>query len=385
MSLLITEFVKTLRGVKNVDRHCRRIEEWAAAGEAGTLYQAALALEAERTKDGIEGWAADSVQDRILRTLALTPHREFVVAALRLCSAGQQQHGRFTAQLLASGQALDTLFALFEHAGDEEAAHQETLACVLQEIVLRGTHAPENFPAVVRHFHERLHGQNHPLGWLPLSLAPPEVNLRACLRTYQLNGSSCSLPFGPEAAAQSDQPFESAAVPSRRIVEETTNPAWANQVGVAVANWEQESNGKTEARAFTVKSALSANDVLGPFLLSLDLTCLAGVRPDDVHLRVATPAEALEVLFSASANGGAYNSGRYGAYGRLEAWQSLAGLAGAAIGETFDAVSSRVESCAWWRFEANADWFYQIAWDLGLVALSPSGHAIHVLAATDTD
>ncbi|WP_274564734.1 DUF6183 family protein [Streptomyces spiramyceticus] len=38
------------------------------------------------------------------------------------------------------------------------------------------------------------------------------------------------------------------------------------------------------------------------------------------------------MLFAAASTGGAYNSGGYGAYGRLAAWQSLAGLSGAAEG-----------------------------------------------------
>jgi hypothetical protein len=39
----------------------------------------------------------------------------------------------------------------------------------------------------------------------------------------------------------------------------------------------------------------------------------------------------------------------------------------------------------WYRFAPDTDWFEHVAWDLALVAVSPDGRRLAVLAATDTD
>ena len=41
--------------------------------------------------------------------------------------------------------------------------------------------------------------------------------------------------------------------------------------------------------------------------------------------------------------------------------------------------------CAWYSFGAATDWFERVAWDLGLVVVTPDRRRIAVLAATDTD
>lgn len=41
--------------------------------------------------------------------------------------------------------------------------------------------------------------------------------------------------------------------------------------------------------------------------------------------------------------------------------------------------------CVWYGFGADTKWFEQVAWDIGLAALSPGRQRLAVLAATDTD
>ena len=43
------------------------------------------------------------------------------------------------------------------------------------------------------------------------------------------------------------------------------------------------------------------------------------------------------------------------------------------------------EACTWFSFHAVGDWFYDVAWDFGLIAVRPGGNTLAVLAATDTD
>ena len=70
---------------------------------------------------------------------------------------------------------------------------------------------------------------------------------------------------------------------------------------------------------------------------------------------------------------------------RFAAWQSLAGLTRSPQGQSVEEVAALVQRCSWASFETDGGWFYQIAWDLGLVALLPDGMSLTVLAATDTD
>jgi hypothetical protein len=74
-----------------------------------------------------------------------------------------------------------------------------------------------------------------------------------------------------------------------------------------------------------------------------------------------------------------------GAYRRPAARQSLAGPSGAGRDASVAAVEARVPACAWFGFDASTPRFWQVAWDIGLAAVSPDRRRIAVLAATDTD
>ena len=47
--------------------------------------------------------------------------------------------------------------------------------------------------------------------------------------------------------------------------------------------------------------------------------------------------------------------------------------------------SSHAGRCSWFSFEAESEWFYNVAWDLALAVLRPDGRSLAILAATDTD
>ncbi|MGY3676789.1 hypothetical protein ACVWXU_000412 [Streptomyces sp. TE33382] len=84
--------------------------------------------------------------------------------------------------------------------------------------------------------------------------------------------------------------------------------------------------------------------------------------------------------------GGMYGSGVHGAYGRLAAWNSVAGLSGTPAGASPEEVERHATQSTWFHFEADAEWFHNdIDADYGIAALSPDGRRIAVLAATDTD
>lgn len=91
------------------------------------------------------------------------------------------------------------------------------------------------------------------------------------------------------------------------------------------------------------------------------------------------------MLFSAASGGGAYNSGRFAALGRLLAWHSLAGLVGALADDPLPEIEATALACQWCFFDSPTEWFYQVAWDIGIACFNPARGEIAILAATDTD
>lgn len=84
--------------------------------------------------------------------------------------------------------------------------------------------------------------------------------------------------------------------------------------------------------------------------------------------------------------GGMYSTGVDGAYGRLWAWRSLAGLSGTAADASADEVERHASQSTWFHFEADAEWFHnELCADYGIATLSPDRRRLAVLAATDTD
>jgi hypothetical protein len=164
---------------------------------------------------------------------------------------------------------------------------------------------------------------------------------------------------------------------------ETTTSSAAAAIATAVANWAEESNGKIEARSFMLSPPTPS---LADVLPLLDLDCLRS-RGSQVPVSIlrCSAADAWGILFAASSSGGAYGGGRYAAYGRLEAWRSMAGLCGAAETASSSDVEQRIVDHQWFAFAAPTEWFYQEFMDIGIAALSANGECLGVLAATDTD
>ena len=159
----------------------------------------------------------------------------------------------------------------------------------------------------------------------------------------------------------------------------------ASAMAVAVANWADESNGRIEARVFDLAEPVDAK-VVPDTLAAVGLECLSGLSGRSrFSISACPPAQAWRVLFAAASAGGAYNPGCFGAYGRLAAWRSLAGISGAAEGASAAEVERQVRECDWFSFDADTNWYDQVAWDIGLAAVRPGRQRLAVLAATDTD
>jgi uncharacterized protein (TIGR02996 family) len=278
------------------------------------------------------------------------------------------------------GQQSRLLAALERYGSDPHLA--ETLGCLVQEMVVRGD-ALEGV-AAVSGLLERLRAIGHPLAALPPYLLPIEL----ATRSPRAGGGVVYGSGSPAAAAL--EPAVPQALPSHGSSDSVafthaTGTGGAGRITAAVRNWEEESNGQLEARVLQPSRPLLADDLSVGLLCALGLESLAGAGVADVQAQRVSPAVVLGNLFSAASAGGAYNRGLGGAFGRLEAWRSLSGLAGAVAADGVEAVASLAGRCTWVLFHARSGWFFEIAWDLGVLALRPDGRSLAALAATDTD
>jgi hypothetical protein len=353
-----------------------------AAGDADFVARLGIAIAGEQASSSDHARQCRSVLHYIARVLALAPGRENVIQAVRLFTAAwpdDRRQVRQAASLLAAGQSPADLAVAFEGGASPGAAAQELRACLVHELVLRGT-AVTQIPAITR-WTGSAHWQRHRLAWLPLELSGLEAD--RTLPSYHSRGGSYAAPYGP--SGQGTQPPGRAALATVAAVRDVTSLPAAAAIGAAVASWAAESNGRIEAKVFGLASPLPAGLVPGT-LAVLGLDCLHGLTPDSRFMVAACPpARAWQILFAAASTGGAYNHGLYGAYGRLAAWQSMAGLCGAAADALAAEAESKARACDWFSFNAGTSWFEQVAWDIGLVTIRPGRRRLAILAATDTD
>ncbi|MGI5239951.1 DUF6183 family protein [Dactylosporangium sp. CA-139066] len=303
-------------------------------------------------------WQYRSIFDRVVRLLALSPGT--VADAVRLLAVvGEGRPLRFSAALLASGHGAGQLQPALG-----AAAPNELRACLLHELVLRGSDVEPGWTG-------EAWWREHPLAWLPAKLTALEG--RPKVTRYTLDGGRAGLlPAVPTCFEEGGGP-----VPAAR---ETTTEQEAAAIGAAVRNWATESNGHVAAHTYALDGTLRPGAV-GATLRGLGLECLQGFG----GLGSCTAGDAWQQLFAAASAGGAYNAGEYGAYGRLAAWRSAGALAGAPAGASAAETERITRASAWYGFAGETDWFRRDGWDIGLAAVSPDGRRLALLAATDTD
>jgi hypothetical protein len=174
-------------------------------------------------------------------------------------------------------------------------------------------------------------------------------------------------------------PLELPPITQRATARETTRGYTGERMKIAVANWFN-----LEARSFSLEPPITPAEITPALLLTLGLECVERADEDDIRLMPTTPERILARLFAVASTGGPHE-GYEGAYGRLYAWQTLGAMADASPDQSIDEVMAQVRECHWFYFEAEADWFYQVGWDVGIVALRPDSATLAVLAATATD
>jgi uncharacterized protein (TIGR02996 family) len=359
-----------------------QIHQFVQAGEADLLAATASFLKASLgfVRNPRQPWVPGQTLEHLTDALALTPGRAGVDAILQAVpEAGEKQRVcREFAAKLAQGQPHHLLLAAL--ASRLEDPHlNELWACLLQEMVLRG--ASLHSHPVAERIWAKLRAEGHPLAGLPLRLTGIEGELSTALPHYGVGGMGWGS-FGPSRGAAAGQ--SPPLVRDLPAFEEASDEHTCRRMGSAFRNWQEESNGMVEARVFRAASPLGEGHLSAAMLRALRLACLDGVGDGPVGVERVTASRAICVLVAAAGNGGAYNRGLQGAYGRLQGWHSLAGLVGA-TGDDVEAAADLADRCLWVSFGAASGWFYQVTWDVGLLAVRPDGRSVAVLAATDTD
>jgi Family of unknown function (DUF6183) len=361
-----------------------RIRQWADEGRTDLLLVEAAQLQ-NPAKEGEGPTLGRKVRraalDQLGRALALGESPDSVEGVLRLIDliSPAPAQIREWASMVASSQEPAVILEFLElHRHDR--ARAEFLRLLMHEVVLRGFDGRDD--PTMNDLAEAMRAEQHPLAALPLALIEIESGFAELLPQYTLQSTSAWLDFG---LAEPLRASSEAADTATRTIVDTTTPAVQTALKAAVMGWETDSNGVVEARTFQIDPGLTAKDLSPTLLKSLRLDCLPHDHTGVLNGSAITPARALGILFSVAADGGAYNSGERGAYGRLAAWKSASALTSKEPIDDIPTIAQAVLRCDWLTFHAPGKWFSDVAWDFGLLALRPSGTTLAVLAATDTD
>ncbi len=324
--------------------------------------------------------------DIVVEHIALTPGEGRVEALLALLAhegMGRLYRRRSRdlvirgfASRLGYAQPKEALVAMLEHASSTavDADRLELFACWMHEIVLCGTPLDEE-PAV-RAFRERLAVMGHPLAPFPLRLLSSEREAPTYMPMYgaeAIRQAVSVLERGPVTTHTIPPPGE---VKTPTVTVQHDEPRLA-RLREAVAPW--HATGKVEAHVLALEPHVTSG--IGKWLLRA--LPLEATRGDALHVSRVTADAVWGALFAAAANGGGSGSGLGGAYGRRAAWTSFAALVGARPGTPLDNVERMASSTAFAMF-GGTRFFYDVAWDVGVVALGSDGASVAALAATDT-
>ncbi|WP_405977715.1 DUF6183 family protein [Streptomyces sp. NBC_00158] len=343
-------------------------ERRAAAGDFGYLRELG-----ERLADGYEEASARArtygeQRAHVVRVLALTPGRESLTELMRLVDGKRSaSDSRGLASFLAEHQSTDDLAAaVFGRPG--VGATDELGPCLFHELLLRGA----DVAGIPRP------RSSHTLAWLPRRLRDFEAGAEFPRRS--VSGSSYGLGTGMPAEGRVDPP-----VPRTADRSALRNSATREVHEAIVAAPESGDWGNADAWVFQLDEALDPERV--PALLpTLPMPCTDVGTTARFEVARTPLGDVWRPLFASASMGGIYGGGVGGAYGRMWAWRSMAGLAGAAPGADAEEVERLARATTWFRFEADSGWFHnEIGSDYGIAALSPDHRRLAVLAATDTD
>lgn len=209
-------------------------------------------------------------------------------------------------------------------------------------------------------------------------LPPWLLAIEARLPELTLGFGRLPAPGRPIASRQDAHTLRAAPLCVERFEEITSNADRA-AIASAVARWESASNGVVEVGVFDL-NGVQGTHADQALLRRLPMSAIEG---RDAIVEAIAPAAALAQLFSA-AHGGAYSGLAGDELARELAWSSLRGLTGVPTDARPEEVERVAMGCGFTQLR-GVPFFYDVAWDIGLAVVSPAGHRLAVLCATDTD
>lgn len=282
------------------------------------------------------------------------------------------------AEMLALTQPRATVKSWLQH-GLEETPFQPVLGLIAHTLSLQGWHGGQT--ELGEQIQAALAISRSPVAALPLTLHPDEGAFP--LRTYRYVLGT----LGGESMAGVGVAFPaSAQSPSWRTVV-SGRPDRLNHVLDMTAltapfeGWEAHSNGQIEAGAFRLATPVAVLDatVIG----SLPLASVAS--PASVVCMTVRPQAILEQCFIAASGGGMYGGARYGAMGRLAAWQALGALTGSPFTGKLGELMEVAAECRFVFYTDPQSPFFDKGSEVAIACLRADRQTLVVLAATDTD
>ena len=362
------------------------VDRWNREARTDDLLALSAALE-DAAVPGEGLLVIEAVVDHIEEILALTAGPDHIDALFTLLARPRVKSVRVPrpealrvrsfASRLGHGQTKDALLAAITRT--TRGAHDEVLACWMHEAVLRGMALDQETAAM--QLHHRLATLKHPLGNLPLTLLPAEVEAPTYMPMYGANAISRAvqrLERGPASTRTMPPPGEHGSPTFTPVIDDGVK----ERLLEAVEPWTTGSNGKGEAKLFRLAPPLGGAAPGKWLLRALPIESKEG---DALHADRCGPEVVWGVLFAAASNGGAYSSGFGGAYGRRAAWRSLGALTEAPETATIEEIDAIAQKTMFLHYGASGGWWNDIAWDIGILALRDGGASLAVLAATDAD
>lgn len=377
------EFVDSLVDARDWNVQTAHITECVLAGDTSSVLEIVESLAAYGATS-VKPMVRQAIVDHALRALCLSPGFDSCTTALKVIPMAERlapenrklDATTLTASLIAHAQPLSVLEALFvEYRHDIQRL--DVLACLAQETVIRGVLAQGTS---LQLFWEDLPVHSpHPLSILPLELLSYERQVDLYLPNYGPRGSSHALPNTDDVVSLDTSEIDS-PVMEWSLAKHPNAPPLA--MTAAIDNWKEESNGVSITALFHSDAPVHPESLRSEAMIPMVAQSL---NVSENHCTVQPVALSVVVgqLFAAASNGGAYNDGLGGAYGRLAMWKSISGMVG--VDASIAEIAAEAEQCRWFTFDTASGWFYHVAWDLGIIALRPDGQTVALLAATDTD
>jgi Family of unknown function (DUF6183) len=360
-----------------------QIDRWIQNAEFHKVKQLVHAL-AQVWDDRSSEWLRFyGVYIQITDGLALSPGEKYIETLLAVLEYRPQDDllvRRVAAQLVAAQnpEALDNLVS--------SSTHLDLWMYLIHELVIAGftISSYKNLSQVAVAIQE----QNHPLRVLPLSLMSSEVELCIYRRPIMTQRGIKYFPVSYDVIGYNTA-YSLAGLPdtpSEIKFIETTTPDLQARLQSAFESWTNESNGNFEARRFMMQNTLEANQIVNTrLLLDLNLDCLKGVDSSAVKVWEISGTQVINQLFYFALNGGAYDHGLGNVYGRLHMWKSVAALLNAPVSIPILSLNESLDNVHCFQMYAASSWFYNVAWDAAIIALSKDGQVLTFIAATDTD